>query len=52
LTVEEELLAALVATDEALQESLRVYDDMELVARERQAEELSQRFVSTGRKVS
>jgi hypothetical protein len=52
LTIEEELLAALVATDEALQEALRVYDNLERVAKERQAEELSQRFVSTERRVS
>jgi len=52
LTIEEELLAALVATDEALQEALRVYDNLEKVAKERQAEELSRRFVSTERRVS
>jgi hypothetical protein len=51
LTVEEELLAALVAADEVLQEALRVYDNLEKVAMERQAEELSRRFVSTDRKV-
>jgi hypothetical protein len=52
LTIEEELLAALVATDEALQEALRVYDNLERVAKERQAEELSRRFVSMERRVS
>jgi hypothetical protein len=52
LTIEEDLLAALVATDEALQEALRVYDNLERVAKERQAEELSRRFVSMERRVS
>jgi hypothetical protein len=46
LTLEEEVLAALVTADEALQEALGVYDNLERLAIERKTEELSQRFVS------
>jgi hypothetical protein len=45
LTVEEELLAALVAADETLQEALMIYNNFESVAIEMQADGLSQQFV-------
>jgi hypothetical protein len=44
--VEEEILAALVAADEILQEALRLYDNLERDAVKQQAEQVSQRFVS------
>ena len=39
LTVEEELLAALLEANEVLVSALRVYEDLERVAIEREAEE-------------
>lgn len=51
-TVEEELLAALLAANGVLQEALRSYDDLERVAVERQAEEISRRDVKMDRRVS
>lgn len=51
LTIEEELLAALLASNEALLEALRLYDDLERVAVERQAEEISRRDVKMDRRV-
>jgi hypothetical protein len=51
LTVEEELLAALLESNEALLEALRVYDDLERVAVEREAEEISRRDVRMDRRV-
>lgn len=50
LTVEEELLAALLAANEALLEALRLYDDLERVAVEREAEEISRRDVRMDRR--
>ena len=49
LTVEEELLAALLVANEALLEALRLYDDLERVAIERETEELSRRDVRMDR---
>jgi hypothetical protein len=49
-TVEEELLAALLVTNGALQEALRSYEDIERVAVERQAEEISRRDVRMDRR--
>lgn len=49
-TVEEELLAALLVANEALLEALRLYDDLERVAVEREAEELSRRDVRMDRR--
>jgi hypothetical protein len=50
LTVEEELLAALLAANEKLLEALGVYDDLERVGVERQAEEISRRDVKMDRR--
>jgi hypothetical protein len=52
LTLEEELLAALLDSNEALLEALRVYDDLERLAVEREAEEISRRDVRMDRRVS
>jgi hypothetical protein len=49
--VEEELLAALLESNEALLEALRVYDDLERLAVEREAEEISRRDVRMDRRV-
>ena len=49
---EEELLAALLESNEALLEALRVYDDLERLAVEREAEEISRRDVRMDRRVS
>lgn len=51
-TVEEELLAALLVANGALLEALRSYEDLERVAVERQAEEISRRDVRMDRRVS
>jgi hypothetical protein len=51
LTVEEDLLAALLESNEALLEALRVYDDLERLAVEREAEEISRRDVKMDRRV-
>jgi hypothetical protein len=51
LTVEENLLAALLESNEALLEALRVYDDLERLAEERAAEEISRRDVRMDRRV-
>lgn len=51
-TMEEELLAALFAADEALQEALTVHDDFQRIAEERRVDETSGHFVRTDRKVS
>ena len=52
LTVEEELLAALLEANEVLVSALRVYEDLERVAIEREAEEISKRDVRIDRSVS
>ncbi|EGN94845.1 hypothetical protein SERLA73DRAFT_187914 [Serpula lacrymans var. lacrymans S7.3] len=49
-TVEEDLLAALLAANESLLEALRVYDDLERIAFERVAEERSRREVRLDRR--
>jgi hypothetical protein len=51
-TVEEGLLASLLAANEELMEVLKQYDDLERVAIERQTEERSRREVRMERKVS
>ena len=51
-TVEECLLASLLAANEELMEVLKQYDDLERVAIERQTEERSRREVRMERKVS
>lgn len=50
-TVEEQLLAALLAANEQLLEALRVYEDLERVAMERKAEDRSRRDVRMDRQV-
>lgn len=52
LTVEEELLAALLDANEALVAALRIYDDLARVATERATEEKSRREVRMDRRVS
>lgn len=44
-------MAALLESNEALLEALRVYDDLERVAVEREAEEISRRDVRMDRRV-
>lgn len=51
LTIEERLLAALLGANEDLLEALRVYDDLERVAVEREAEEISRRDIKMDRSV-
>jgi hypothetical protein len=51
LTVEEELLAVLLESNEALLQVLSLYDDLERVAVEREAEEISRRDVRMDRRV-
>lgn len=51
LTVEEELLAALLDANEALVGALRIYDDLARVATERATEEKSKREVRMDRRV-
>lgn len=50
-TMEEELLAALLDSNESLVEALRVYDDLERLAVEREAVEISRRDVRMDRRV-
>jgi hypothetical protein len=45
-------LAALLEANEALLEALRVYDDLDRLAAEREAEEISRRDVRMDRRVS
>lgn len=52
LTTEEKLLAAILASNEELLEALRLYDDLERVGIERDAEERSKREVRMDRSVS
>lgn len=52
LTIEEELLAALLDANEALIAALRMYDDLARVAAERATEEKSRREVRMDRRVS
>lgn len=52
LTVEERLLAALLATNEELVEALKQYDDLERVAMERKAENRSRKEMRMDRRVS
>ncbi|KAG6330170.1 hypothetical protein ID866_8918 [Astraeus odoratus] len=52
LTVEEELLAALLDANEALVGALRMYDDLARIAMEKAAEERSRREVRMSRRVS
>lgn len=52
LTTEEKLLAAILAANEELLEALRLYDDLERVGIERDAEERSKREVRMDRSVS
>ena len=49
--MEEELLAALLGSNEALLQALGLYDDLERVAVEREAEEISRRDVRMDRRV-
>jgi hypothetical protein len=49
--VEEELLAALLKSNEDLLQALSLYDDLERVAVEREAEEISRRDVRMDRRV-
>jgi hypothetical protein len=49
--VEEELLAALLESNEDLLQALSLYDDIERVAVEREAEEISRRDVRMDRRV-
>lgn len=49
--MEEELLAALLDSNESLVEALRVYDDLERLAVEREAVEISRRDVRMDRRV-
>ena len=51
-TVEESLLASLLAANADLMEALKQYDDLKRVAIERQAEERSRKEVRMERKVS
>lgn len=51
-TIEEQLLAALLAANEELLEVLKQYDDLERVAMERKAEDRSRREVKMDRRVS
>jgi len=51
LTVEEELLAALLDANEALVAALRMYDDLARVATERATEEKSRKDVKMDRQV-
>ncbi|KAH7924445.1 hypothetical protein BV22DRAFT_1013288 [Leucogyrophana mollusca] len=50
-TVEEDLLAALLAANEALFEALRMYDEFEQLALEKATEERSRREIRRGRQV-
>ena len=52
LTTEEKLLAAILAANEELLEALRLYDDLERVGIERDAEERSKRDIRMDRSVS
>ena len=52
LTTEEKLLAAILRANEELLEALRLYDDLERVGIERDAEERSKREVRMDRSVS
>ena len=52
LTQEEQLLAALLAANEDLMEALRLYDDLERVGIEREAEERSRKETRMDRNVS
>jgi hypothetical protein len=52
LTVEENLLAALLGANEALLEALRVHDDLENMALEKEAEEWSGKGVGVDYAVS
>ena len=52
LTTEEKLLAAILASNEELLEALRLYDDLERVGIERDAEERSKREIRMDRSVS
>jgi len=49
--VEEDLLAALLESNEALFQAINLYDDLERVAGEREAEEISRRDVRMDRRV-
>lgn len=51
LTPEEQLLADLLAANEELMEALRVYDDLERVGLEREAEERSRKEIRMDRSV-
>ena len=52
LTPEEGLLVALLGANEALTEALRLYEDLERVAQEKEAEEISRRDTRMDRRVS
>jgi hypothetical protein len=49
--VEEDLLAALLESNEALFQAINLYDDLERVAVERETEEISRRDVRMDRRV-